>query len=108
MWNEDKGFGFISTLDKSKDIFVHHSGIKPNENNIRSLEKGEKVEFEIENGKDNRIRAINVTGPNGVHVKGPSSYAKGRQGNGIKQGHVDKKNGGYSGRYGEYAVLMRN
>jgi len=50
-FNKKKGFGFISPEDKSKDIFVHYSGII-DEEDYKVLEKGQAVEFEItENDK---------------------------------------------------------
>jgi CspA family cold shock protein len=47
-WFSDrKGYGFI-TRDEGKDVFCHHSGIRPG--GPRSLNEGDKVEFGIENG----------------------------------------------------------
>jgi CspA family cold shock protein len=46
-FNSDKGFGFVQLEDNSKDLFVHYSDIK-NENDGRaSLDDGQKVSFEI-------------------------------------------------------------
>ncbi|EPY6902354.1 cold shock protein CspG [Klebsiella pneumoniae] len=47
-FNADKGFGFITPADGSKDVFVHFSAIQSN--SFRTLEEGQKVEFSIENG----------------------------------------------------------
>ncbi|KHN92623.1 cold-shock protein [Pectobacterium actinidiae] len=47
-FNEDKGFGFISPLDGSKDIFVHFSAL--NGDNFKTLFEGQKVEFAIHSG----------------------------------------------------------
>ncbi|WP_445236995.1 cold shock protein CspG [Escherichia coli] len=47
-FNSDKGFGFISPADGSKDVFVHFSAIQSN--NFRTLEEGQQLEFSIENG----------------------------------------------------------
>ncbi|HBR5022697.1 TPA: cold shock protein CspG [Klebsiella pneumoniae] len=47
-FNADKGFGFITPADGSKDVFVHFSAIQSN--NFRTLEEGQKVEFSTENG----------------------------------------------------------
>lgn len=44
-----KGFGFIVPDDGSDDLFVHHSEIKTD--GYASLEEGQKVEFEIGQGK---------------------------------------------------------
>lgn len=47
-FNADKGFGFISPADGSKDVFVHFSAIQSD--NFRTLFEGQKVSFFIENG----------------------------------------------------------
>ena len=47
-FNADKGFGFITPADGSKDVFVHFSAIQSN--NFRTLEECQKVECSIENG----------------------------------------------------------
>lgn len=64
-WFNDKlGYGFITVQhgeEKGKDIFVHHSGIRPLNSNYKTLKKGEYINFSITNG-DNGLQAINVTG----------------------------------------------
>ncbi|SEK25463.1 cold-shock DNA-binding protein family [Kosakonia sacchari] len=47
-FNAEKGFGFITPKDGSKDVFVHFSAIQSNE--YRTLEENQEVEFTIENG----------------------------------------------------------
>lgn len=47
-FNGDKGYGFITTED-GPDIFVHYSAIQGN--GYRSLNEGDKVEFEITEGQ---------------------------------------------------------
>ena len=47
-FNDSKGFGFIEQED-GDDVFVHHSAI--NSNGFRSLQEGERVTFEIEDGQ---------------------------------------------------------
>ncbi|MGG7447445.1 transcription antiterminator/RNA stability regulator CspE [Kosakonia oryzendophytica] len=47
-FNAEKGFGFITPKDGSKDVFVHFSAIQSD--NYRTLEENQEVEFTIENG----------------------------------------------------------
>ncbi|MDC0611381.1 cold-shock protein [Vibrio sp.] len=56
-FNGDKGFGFITPDDGSKDLFVHHSEIKMD--GYKSLKDGQKVEFEVGQGQKGPC-AINV------------------------------------------------
>jgi len=48
-FNDQKGFGFITPDDGSKDCFVHHSAIQAE--GFRSLDEGDKVEFDVVEGK---------------------------------------------------------
>ncbi|MBV4365982.1 CspA family cold shock protein [Erwinia persicina] len=57
-FNAEKGFGFISPTDGSKDVFVHFSAIQ--NQGFKTLEEGQKVEFSIENGQKGPA-AANVT-----------------------------------------------
>lgn len=67
-WNDKLGYGFLTIQgdaeDTGKDIFVHHSGIRPLNSNYRTLRKGEYVNFDIVQG-DNGLQAVNVTGIGG-------------------------------------------
>ncbi len=47
-FNGDKGFGFIS-VEGGNDIFVHYSAIQSD--GFRTLEEGQRVEFEIVEGQ---------------------------------------------------------
>ncbi len=57
-FNDQKGFGFISPDGGGKDVFVHHSVIEGQ--GFRTLEDGEAVEYESEDGpkgsKATRVR----------------------------------------------------
>ncbi len=48
-FNASKGFGFINPDDGGEDLFVHHSEIKTSGD--ASLDEGQKVEFEVGQGK---------------------------------------------------------
>src|ERR1700746_830646 len=56
-FSDDKGFGFITPDDESKDLFVHHSAIVGE--GYRSLPEGAKVNYEPE-ADDKGPRATNV------------------------------------------------
>ncbi|WP_017346811.1 transcription antiterminator/RNA stability regulator CspE [Pantoea sp. A4] len=48
-FNADKGFGFITPADGSKDVFAHFSAIQSN--GFKVLEEGQRVEFTVEAGQ---------------------------------------------------------
>ena len=48
-FNDAKGFGFITPEGGGKDCFVHHTAIKAE--GFKSLAEGQRVEFEIVDGK---------------------------------------------------------
>ncbi len=56
-FNDQKGFGFIE-VEGEKDVFVHHSGIEGA--GFKSLQEGDSVTFEIEQG---------AKGPSAVKVR---------------------------------------
>ncbi len=57
-FNDQKGFGFITPEDGSKDLFVHHSSIQAE--GFKSLQENQQVEFEVEQS-DKGPRAAKVT-----------------------------------------------
>ena len=48
-FNAEKGFGFIAVDGDGADVFVHYSAIQSD--GYRSLEEGQRVEFEITQGQ---------------------------------------------------------
>jgi CspA family cold shock protein len=56
-FNNEKGFGFIE-VEGEKDVFVHFSAILGD--GFKSLEEGQKVEFEVTEGPKGP-QAANVT-----------------------------------------------
>lgn len=56
-FNATKGFGFLTTED-GQDVFVHFSALEDN-GEYRTLDEGQKVEFEIVEGQ-NGPQASNV------------------------------------------------
>jgi len=57
-FNDKKGYGFVTVDDGGKDVFVHYSAIEGK--GRRSLDEGDRVSFEIEQGDK---------GPTAVEVK---------------------------------------
>ncbi len=59
-FNAEKGFGFITVDGEEKDVFVHFSAIQGD--GYRSLEEGQKVEFEVGQGQKGpqaeQVRAV--------------------------------------------------
>ncbi|MBT8328022.1 MAG: cold-shock protein, partial [Bacteroidia bacterium] len=53
-FNDEKGFGFITPEDGSKDVFVHKTGT------TTRITEGDEVNYEVEDGQKGP-NAVNVT-----------------------------------------------
>ena len=59
-FNMQKGYGFIQPDDGSKDVFVHISAVE--RAGLRSLQEGQKVNFELEKDqRSGKMAACNLT-----------------------------------------------
>jgi CspA family cold shock protein len=52
-FNVTKGFGFITPVDGSQDVFVHSTGL------INDIRENDSVTYDLENGQKG-VNAINV------------------------------------------------
>ena len=58
-FNTTKGYGFIAPDEGGKDVFVHISAVE--RSGLTGLNENQKVEFELQAGRDGRESAINIT-----------------------------------------------
>ena len=96
-FNNDKGFGFITPEDGSKDLFVHHSAIQGT--GYKSLDEGERVEFDVVQGQKGPA-AENVTRLGGGNPGGGGGGSRGGYGGGgggSRGGYGGGGGGGYGG-----------
>lgn len=57
-FNPSKGFGFIQPEDGGKDVFVHISALE--RAGLKTLNEGQRVEFELAPGRDGRTAAEDI------------------------------------------------
>jgi CspA family cold shock protein len=58
-FNSAKGYGFIQPEDGSKDVFLHVSAVESA--GLHSPDEGQKVEYELESGRDGKTSAGNLS-----------------------------------------------
>jgi CspA family cold shock protein len=56
-FDSTKGYGFIS-VEGGKDVFVHYSAIQ--QDGYKKLLEGQRVQFDVVDGKDGRTQAADV------------------------------------------------
>ena len=57
-FNATKGYGFIQPEDGGKDVFLHVSAVE--RAGLQPPQEGQKLEFELESGRDGRTSAGNI------------------------------------------------
>ena len=57
-FNYDKGYGFITNDEGGPDAFVHVSAVE--RAGMTSLNKDQKVSYELETGKNGKTSAVNL------------------------------------------------
>lgn len=58
-FNVTKGYGFIEPEDGGKDVFVHITAVQ--RSGMEGLNEGQKVSYELEEGRNGRMAATNLT-----------------------------------------------
>ncbi|WP_421704785.1 cold-shock protein [Aliiroseovarius sp.] len=58
-FNETKGFGFIAPEGGGNDVFVHISAVQ--RSGLTGLADNQKVSFELQEGRDGRQSAVDLT-----------------------------------------------
>ena len=58
-FNSTNGFGFIQPEDGGKDVFLHVSAVE--RAGLQNPGEGQKVQYEIETGRDGRTSAGNIS-----------------------------------------------
>ena len=57
-FNPTKGFGFIAPENGGADVFVHVSAVQ--QAGMQSLSDGQKVSFDLEQGRQGKTSAVNL------------------------------------------------
>jgi cold shock protein len=61
-FNATKGYGFIGPDSGGKDVFVHISAVQ--KAGLRTLNEGQKLNFDVEQQANGRAAAVNLADPN--------------------------------------------
>lgn len=75
-FNSRKGFGFITPDDGTNDVFIHYTGINGDQYEFKSVNEGDKVEYDVVEGlKGLEARNVNVTEKAPFHSSNRSTNA---------------------------------
>lgn len=77
-FNVKKRFGFIDVNGYDEDIFCHYRDIHAAPGVEATLAEGEFLEFRRAVGPEGKLRAVDVTGPDGAYVQGREPVTSGR------------------------------
>ena len=58
-FNVTKGYGFIEPDEGGKDVFVHITAVQ--RSGMEGLNEGQKITFDLEEGRNGRMAATNLT-----------------------------------------------
>jgi CspA family cold shock protein len=58
-FNPTKGYGFVAPDTGGKDVFVHISAVQ--KAGLRTLNEGQKLDFDIEQQPNGRAAAVNLS-----------------------------------------------
>ncbi|MCP3933591.1 MAG: cold shock domain-containing protein [Bacteroidetes bacterium] len=77
-WNEDRGFGFITSTSAKGDVFIHISELK---NMARKPKVGDTIFFDLVTEKNGKNKAINasIEGVAKKTIKRPKTRRKNRK-----------------------------
>jgi CspA family cold shock protein len=73
-FDSEKGYGFIPPEDGGEDVFVHHTGIAGS--GFKSLEEGEKVTYELTQGRKGPQAANVSKGSGGAEPRRTIEYLR--------------------------------
>ena len=97
-FNGSKGFGFINSEDGG-DVFVHFSALAGDDDDFKTLNENDEVEFDVEQGEKGP-QANNVVVTKKAPPSQKSSYSGGGRGGGYGGGGGGKGRGGGGGGKG--------
>ena len=94
-FNSSKGFGFINS-EEGNDVFVHFSALAGDDDDFKTLNENDEVEFDVVQGEKGP-QANNVVVTKKAPPSQKSSYSGGGRGGGVVQflrlfGKEDERN----------------